>query len=135
MTSLPVPYEYHLHIKQVARKFLIRCFFPNFRTDIRNSQHRLRFTKYLFPIDKKRYKLKKLRGYNEVNTTVLIRLIPPERKSVLDALREALYSAITDAATALLAKPRESNFKCAAISRPGMVSGKVKSEVVAASSA
>ena len=119
----------------MARKFLKRCFFPNFRTDIRNSQHRLRFTKYLFPIDKKRYKLKKLRGYNEVNTTILIRLILSERKSVLDALREALYSATTDAATELLTKPRESNFKFAARSRPGMVPGKVKSEVVAASSA
>jgi hypothetical protein len=119
----------------VARKFLKRCFFPHFRTDIRNSQHRLRFTKYLFPIDKKKYKLKKLREYNEVNTTILIRLILSERKSVLDALREALYSATTAAATALLAKPRESNFKFAAISRPGIVAGKVKSEVVAASSA
>jgi len=62
-------------------------------------------------------------------------MIPPEHKAVRDALREALYSATTDAATALLAKPRESNFKFAAILRPGMVSGKVKRAVVAASSA
>ena len=33
-------YSYHLHINQVARKFLIRCFFPGFRTDIRSSQHK-----------------------------------------------------------------------------------------------
>ncbi len=33
-------YSCHLHINQVARKFLRRCFFPGFRTDIQSSQHR-----------------------------------------------------------------------------------------------
>jgi hypothetical protein len=37
--SHPVPFPCHLHMKQVARKFLRRGFFSDFRTDIRSSQH------------------------------------------------------------------------------------------------
>jgi hypothetical protein len=33
-------YSCHLHIKQVARKFLRRSFFPGLRTDIQSSLHR-----------------------------------------------------------------------------------------------
>jgi hypothetical protein len=37
--TLLVPLPHHLHIKLLARRFHIRCFFPRFRTDIQCSQH------------------------------------------------------------------------------------------------
>ena len=40
LVSLPVPFPCHLHMKQVARTFLLRGFFSDCRTDIRSSQHR-----------------------------------------------------------------------------------------------
>jgi hypothetical protein len=40
--TLLVPLPHHLHIKQLARRFPICCFFPRFRTDIQSSQHRWR---------------------------------------------------------------------------------------------